>query len=86
MGMALVGKGEAKKALEWFNTLIAEKPSAMAYYGRGLAYHQMGQHSASLRDLDEALGIDPRNPQYQAMRSTVAGAAGTGGKNSRRTK
>ncbi|MFN7855555.1 MAG: tetratricopeptide repeat protein [Acidovorax sp.] len=86
MGMALVGKGEAKKALEWFNTLIAEKPSAMAYYGRGLAYHQMGQHSASLRDLDEALGIDPRNPQYQAMRSTVAEAAGTGGKNSRRTK
>ena len=75
LAMARLGKGEAKAALPIFNQLLARKPSAAAYYGRALAHQQMGQQAASLSDMDQALQLEPRNPQYVKMRAAIAAAA-----------
>lgn len=72
LGMALVGKGDTRAAIALFDSLIASKPSAPAYYGRAMAYHQAGQQAASLKDLDQAIALDPRHPQYPKVRAMVA--------------
>lgn len=72
MGMALVGKGESQAALAIFDPLIASHPGAPVYYGRALARHQAGQEADSLKDLDEAIRLDPQNAQYGQMRSLIA--------------
>lgn len=78
LGMAHVGQGEGKAALEVFDRLIAKSPSAAAHYGRALAYQQSGQHAAALSDLDEAVRLEPRNPQYAQMRAAVASSGKAG--------
>lgn len=72
LGMAQVGKGDTRAAIPLFDSLIASKPSAPAYYGRAMAHHQAGQQAASLKDLDQAMALDPRNPQYPQVRAMVA--------------
>ncbi|SFD32450.1 tetratricopeptide repeat protein [Paracidovorax konjaci] len=74
LGMAHVGKGDTKAALALFDTMIARTPNAAAYYGRAMAYRGANQFAASLKDLDEAIRLDPRNPQYAQMRAQVAAA------------
>ncbi len=72
LGMARVGKDETKAAIEVFDQLIATNPGAPVYYARAIAYRQAGQQAASLSDIDQAIKLDPRNPQYQQMRATIA--------------
>jgi tetratricopeptide (TPR) repeat protein len=72
LGMAQVGKGDTRAAIALFNQLISNKPSAPAYYGRAMAYHTAGQQANSLKDLDQAIALDPRNPRYPQMRAMVA--------------
>ena len=74
LGMAQVGKGDTRAALALFDTLIASAPSAPAFYGRAMAYQTAGQHAKSLKDLDQAIALDPRNPRYPQVRALVAGA------------
>lgn len=75
LAMARVGKGEARAALDIFNQLLAQGPNAAAFYGRALAHQQLGQQAASLRDLDQALQLEPRNPQYIKMQAAIAAGA-----------
>lgn len=72
MGMALVGKGDTQAALEVFNRLLASNPGAPVYYGRAIALQRTGRIAESLKDLDEAIRLDPQNPQYRQMRSVIA--------------
>ena len=72
LGMARVGKGETKAAIEVFDQLIATNPGAPVYYGRAIAHNQAGQQAASLSDIDQAIKLDPRNPQYNQMRAIIA--------------
>ncbi|XDF36385.1 tetratricopeptide repeat protein [Paracidovorax avenae] len=75
LGMAHVGKGDTKEAIALFDQLIARAPNAAAYYGRAMAYRGSRQYAASLKDLDQAIRLDPRNPQYAQIRAEVAAAA-----------
>lgn len=72
LGMAQVGKGDTRSALALFDQLIASAPSAPAFYGRAMAYHTAGQQASSLKDLDQAIALDPRNPRYPQVRALVA--------------
>lgn len=72
VGMAFVGKNLPLAAIQMFDQLVARNPSAPAYYGRALAYRQLGQKKAALADLDEALKLQPNNLQYTRLRDTVA--------------
>lgn len=75
LGMALTGQGDTRAALALFDTLLAQQPSGPAYYGRAMAHHMAGQHAASLKDLDQAMALEPRNPRYAQVRAQVAAAA-----------
>ena len=77
LGMALIGEGDTQAAMALFNTLLAQRPSGPAYYGRAMAYYTAGQHAASLKDLDQAIALEPRNLSYPQVRSQVAAAAAT---------
>jgi len=75
LGMALVGKGDNARAIALFDRLLARAPIPAAFYGRGIAHYQSGHHAEGLKDLDQAIRLDPRNPQYRAMQQQIA--AGT---------
>jgi tetratricopeptide (TPR) repeat protein len=72
MGMAMVGKGDTQKAVPLFDDLIASAPSAPAYYGRGVALYRAGKLNDGLKDLDEAIKLEPRNAQYRQVREQLA--------------
>ncbi len=76
LGMALVGKGDTAQAIALFNQVLARQPHPGAFYGRALAYQRAGQYAQSLSDLDQAMRLDPRNPQYKAVRDQIAASAG----------
>ena len=75
LGMAYIGKGQAQTALELFNPLVARNPSGPAFYGRAMAYQLLGQRDASLRDIDQAIRLEPRNQLYASMRASIAGSS-----------
>ncbi len=72
LGMAFVGKHIPQAAIQMFDQVIARGPSASAYYGRAMARRLTGERDASLSDLDQAIRLEPNNPQYASMRATIA--------------
>jgi len=75
MGMALIGKGDTARAVGLFDQLLARNPNPAAFYGRGVAHHKAGNQAQSLKDLDQAILLDPRNPQYRTVREQIAAAS-----------
>ena len=73
LGLALAGQGDTARAMDVFNQLLARKPDfAQAFYGRAMAYQGAGNQAEALKDLEQAIRLDPRNPQYQAARAHIA--------------
>ena len=72
LGLSQVGKGNAAAALATFNPLIAQSPSAAAYYGRAMAHLKAGNTAASLQDLDQTIALEPSNPRYREIRAQIA--------------
>ena len=74
LGMALVGKGDTQAAIAQFDQIITSTPNAAAaYYGRAMAHNTARRRDDSLKDLDRAIALDPRNAQYQQVRAQLAG-------------
>ncbi|MBY0454655.1 MAG: tetratricopeptide repeat protein [Burkholderiaceae bacterium] len=71
-GLAEVGRGNPEAALAIFNPLIAQEPSAKAYYGRAMAHLKAGNKAASLKDLDQTIALEPGNPSYPQIRAQIA--------------
>lgn len=75
-GMAQVGKGDTQAALATFDRIIARTPNAaVAYYGRAMALRGAGRIDESLKAMDRAIALEPRNPQYPQVRAQIAGPA-----------
>lgn len=72
LGMAYVGKSDSAAALAVFDRLLAVRPTAAGYYGRGLAYAVGAEKTKALQDLDQATALEPRNPLYKDMRARIA--------------
>lgn len=72
LGMALIGKGDNAEAIQLFDGLLTRSPHPAAFYGRGIAHYKSGNQALSLNDLDQAIRMSPRNPQYRAVRNQVA--------------
>jgi protein O-mannosyl-transferase len=72
LGLAFAGKRDKVAALEIFDQLLASRPSGAAYYGRAMAYVLSGEHAQGLKELDQAIALEPGNAQYKAMRVQIA--------------
>ena len=65
-------KQVSKDGNDPWSSYIGLPPGAPVYYGRAIAHHQAGQQAASLSDIDQAIKLDPRNPQYNQTRAVIA--------------
>ena len=73
LGTAQVGQGDTRAAIALFDDLLARSPSGAAFYSRAMAYHAAGQPQASVKDMDQAIALEPDNLRYQQARAFVAG-------------
>ena len=74
LGLALVGQGKSAQAKELLDPLVARSPSAPAFYGRAMAYHGLGNLPEALKDLDQAIRLEPQNLQYLQIRNQLSPA------------
>ncbi|CAB5664462.1 Predicted O-linked N-acetylglucosamine transferase, SPINDLY family [Delftia tsuruhatensis] len=72
LGLALVGQGDSAQAKQLLDALIARSPSAPAYYGRAMAHRGLGHLPEALKDLDQAIRLEPQNPQYRQIRNQLS--------------
>ena len=72
LGMAHVGNKNTARAIEIFDRLLATRPSGAAYYGRAMAHVVANQKDAGLRDLDQAIALEPGNAAYKNVRAQIA--------------
>ena len=62
-------KGEYGRVVEDTTRVIKRTPSAVAYYTRALAYHNIGQDERAIPDCNAALKIEPDNPNALFVRT-----------------
>lgn len=72
LAMAFIGQGKSTESFKIFNNLVAQNPSAAIYHGRAMAYFKDGNKAAGIKDLDQAIALDPKNPNYPRIRSQIA--------------
>jgi predicted negative regulator of RcsB-dependent stress response len=71
LGLARLGLKDAAGALETFNLLMAEKPDALAFYGRALAQHNLGNKAAAQDDIAKAVQMEPANAVYKQVQESI---------------
>jgi tetratricopeptide (TPR) repeat protein len=71
LGLARLGLKDAAGALETFNLLMAEKPDALAFYGRALAQHNLGNKTAAQDDIAKAVQMEPTNAVYKQVQESI---------------
>jgi tetratricopeptide (TPR) repeat protein len=64
-------KGDYRHAVQDATRSIKLEPSAEAYYTRALAFHNMGQDEAAIRDCNAALAIAPDNENALFVRASA---------------
>lgn len=80
LGAALYHLGKYKEALvpltSGMNYVPTKRQSADALYYRALSYENLKEYSKALGDLDSAIKISPRRPQYFIARARVRRSSG----------
>jgi Flp pilus assembly protein TadD len=71
LGLARLGLKDAAGALETFNGLVQIQPDALAFYGRALAQHNLGNKAAATQDIARAVELEPSNPAYKQVQESI---------------
>jgi tetratricopeptide (TPR) repeat protein len=71
LGLAQLGQKDAAGALQTFNSLMLEKPDALAHYGRALAQHQLGNQVAAQDDIGKAVQMEPSSMVYKKVQESI---------------
>jgi tetratricopeptide (TPR) repeat protein len=71
LGLARLGLKDAAGALEAFNGLVQIQPDALAFYGRALAQHNLGNKAAATQDIARAVELEPSNPAYKQVQESI---------------
>jgi tetratricopeptide (TPR) repeat protein len=64
-------KGEYARAVDDASKALKQTHSAVAYYTRALAYHDMGREQQAIRDCEAALAIEPDNENALFVRGSA---------------
>lgn len=71
LGLTRLGLKDASGALVTFDALVIEKPDALAYYGRALAQHHLGNRAAAQEDIGKAVNLEPNNATYRRIQESI---------------
>jgi Tfp pilus assembly protein PilF len=71
LGLARLGLKDLAGALETFNALMAEKSDALAFYGRALAQHNLGNKVDAQADIARAVQLEPGNAVYKQVQESI---------------
>ena len=71
LGLTRLGLQDGAGALEIFNSLMREKPDALAFYGRALAQHNLGNKLEAQEDIARAVQMEPANAQYKQVQDSI---------------
>ena len=71
LGLARLGLKDPSGALETFNALVVEKPDALAFYGRALAQHSLGNKGDAQADIARAVQLEPGNAVYKQVQESI---------------
>lgn len=75
LGIANVGAHQVPEAMAIFNRLLSVKPTAPAYYGRALAHSALNDKVNALRDIGQAIALEPTNSGYRQMKNQLETSA-----------
>lgn len=71
LGLAQLGLKDATAALATFEILMQAKPDALAFYGRALAHHSLGEKAAAQDDIARAVQLEPSNAIYKQVQESI---------------
>ena len=71
LGLARLGLKDAAGSLETFDSLVMERPDALAFYGRALAQYNLGNKAAAIQDIEKAVELEPGNPAYKQVQESI---------------
>ncbi|KAG8200355.1 hypothetical protein JTE90_028537 [Oedothorax gibbosus] len=65
MGLILYKKVEFNKAISFYNKAIKASPTfGPSYYNRGLIYYRLGSFETAKQDIENAVRLEPKNPEF----------------------
>ena len=76
-GLDLLVQSRFEQAISYFDQAIElDSEFALAHYGRGQAYDNLGDTEAAMKDLNRAIEIDPSDPNPYYSRGVLLAAQG----------
>jgi serine/threonine-protein kinase len=67
----LANQGQYDQAIALYDQSIERHPTAIAYYGRGLAQWETDNLGTALEDLSQAIQLDPNQPEFYYQRANL---------------
>jgi len=71
LGLAYTGQVKTAEAIAIFNMLLIQGAHPASFQGRAMAYDKAGNKAAALKDIDQAIAMDPKNPNYPKIRAQI---------------
>lgn len=75
LAFAYLDQKKVAEAMALLDPIIAQRPSGLAYYARGVALYMKGDKSASEKDVRQALALEPNNPLFKNLQGLVQSEA-----------
>jgi tetratricopeptide (TPR) repeat protein len=70
-GLSRLGLKDAKGALEMFDAMINEQPTALGFYGRALALQSLSSKASAQEAIGKAVEMEPGNAVYRQVQESI---------------
>lgn len=71
LAMVHVLKEDYQTARDMLTAVLADRKSALAYYGRAKAFYGLRDSKAALEDIENAIRLDPKSLQFMTLRDNI---------------
>ncbi|RUP31676.1 MAG: hypothetical protein EKK45_06670 [Curvibacter sp.] len=75
LAFAYLGQKQVGEAMALLDPVIAQHPSGLAYYARGVAHYIKGDKVASTNDVQRAIAAEPNNPLFKNLQGQLQNEA-----------